>query len=400
MFTEGQKGAMHAALNSPVGGRNNLWQQSNLVLTGTEPGHVVQACAPKADFDLRKRQICAGSSLGFKDASWRGVVSQRTWYFPGGTPSADTSAVPTVTYSTPGLYDVILVVTNANGSDSLVRQGLISVVATPGQTAVPYSESFETIAFPGTDWFIENPDQNNTWSLTTISGATGTRSVRIVNQSGNATGSVDALISPTFNLSNSFGTQLGFKTAFAAKNNNDSSILKVYVSNNCGNTWLLRLTKTGPALRTASNTTGPFFPSSTQWSNEQINLSSTLFSGRPSIMLKFEFTNDQGNNFYLDDINLSSTVSLSEVNAYRYNIELYPNPAAETMHLQMNVEAGITYSWSLTNASGICMQESTRRISSGALIQEAIGNELPAGFYLLRLNIGDDVITRRVVFIR
>jgi hypothetical protein len=276
----------------------------------------------------------------------------------------------------------------------------VNVVATPGQTAVPYSESFESISFPGTDWFVENPDQNNTWSLTTITGATGTRSVRIVNQSGNASGSVDALISPTFNLSNSFGTQLGFKTAFAAKNNSDSSILKVYVSNNCGNTWLLRLTKTGPALRTASNTTGPFFPSSSQWSSEQINLSSTLFSGRPSIMLKFEFTNDQGNNFYLDDINISSTVGMSEASTSRYNVELYPNPAAETMRLQMNVEAGITYSWSLTNASGICMQESTRRISSGALIQEAIGDELPAGFYLLRLNIGDDVITRRVVFIR
>lgn len=117
-------------------------------------------------------------------------------------------------------------------------------------------------------------------------------------------------------------------------------------------------------------------------------------------MLKFEFTNDQGNNFYLDDINISSTVGMSEASTSRYNVELYPNPAAETMRLQMNVEAGITYSWSLTNASGICMQESTRRISSGALIQEAIGDELPAGFYLLRLNIGDDVITRRVVFIR
>jgi PKD repeat protein len=399
MFTEGQKGAMHAALNSPIGGRNNLWQPANLLLTGTEAGHVVQECAPKADFDLKKRQVCAGSSLAFKDVSWRGVATQRTWYFPGGTPSTDTSAAPIVTYNTPGLYDVILVVANANGSDSLVRSQLVRVIATPGQIAVPYAESFETIAFPGTDWFIENPDQNNAWSLSTITGATGTRSVRLVNQSGNASGSVDALITPTFDLSNSFGTQLGFKVAFAPKNSTDSSFLKVYVSNNCGNSWLLRYTKIGTALHTAPPTSGPFFPSASQWMSEVINLSSTLFSGRPSIMLKFEFTNERGNNIYLDDINISAAVGMSDINASRYDLELWPNPSSGTMRFRMNLSNSMPLSWELRDASGrICAQKLP--VPSSGMLEEEFGAGLPAGLYVLHLHVGDEHIARRVIFTR
>ena len=52
MFTVGQANRMDAALNSPIGGRNNLWSPSNLLSTGTDDitydNPII--CPPIADF--------------------------------------------------------------------------------------------------------------------------------------------------------------------------------------------------------------------------------------------------------------------------------------------------------------------------------------------------------------
>ena len=58
------KTRMHAALNSAVGGRNNLWQQANLVATGTD-GSPIQTCAPNTDFEADNITVCAGATVNF-----------------------------------------------------------------------------------------------------------------------------------------------------------------------------------------------------------------------------------------------------------------------------------------------------------------------------------------------
>jgi hypothetical protein len=74
MFTEGQKDAMHVALQSSPGGRDNLSTQANLLATGTESGHVLAPCAPKADFAIEKNYICVGNTLTFNDKSGATVL--------------------------------------------------------------------------------------------------------------------------------------------------------------------------------------------------------------------------------------------------------------------------------------------------------------------------------------
>src|SRR5207342_1238576 len=54
------------------------------------------------------------------------------WQFPGGDPSSSTDQNPAnVCYDIPGLYDVTLITTNANGSDSLTLHNYITVYPTP-----------------------------------------------------------------------------------------------------------------------------------------------------------------------------------------------------------------------------------------------------------------------------
>ena len=70
--------------------------------------------------------ICPGGSLTFTDQSFNNITSWQ-WSFPGGTPATSNLQNPTVTYPVAGSYDVTLIVTNAQGADTLSRSAWIDV---------------------------------------------------------------------------------------------------------------------------------------------------------------------------------------------------------------------------------------------------------------------------------
>jgi len=73
--------------------------------------------------------VCVGNSVQFSDLT--SGATGWTWTFPGGTPSSSTSQNPSVTYNTPGTYDVTLASTNGPDSDTKLETGYITVVASP-----------------------------------------------------------------------------------------------------------------------------------------------------------------------------------------------------------------------------------------------------------------------------
>lgn len=86
--------------------------------------------APVAAFSGTPTTVCAGSTVAFTDLSTN-VPTSWTWSFPGGSPSGSNAQNPTITYSTPGTYNVTLTATNASGSDPVTMNGYITVVAPP-----------------------------------------------------------------------------------------------------------------------------------------------------------------------------------------------------------------------------------------------------------------------------
>lgn len=396
MFTEGQKAEMHSTLNSSVGNRDLLSTTVNWQQTGTMPGQPVPGCGPVADFKNTRRSVCAGTSVAFRDISWNGSVTSRQWQFPGGVPATDTAENPLINYPVPGLYNVTLSVSNGNGSDVITRAGIVEVLPTPGLLSVPFSESFETMSFPG-DWTYENPDNNNPFSVSSAAASSGTKSLRLNNNNANGPGSVDAVLTPSIDFSNATGSILTFRYAYAARNNSDSSQLRVLCSVNCGDTWFPRLVRRDAGLRTAPNTNANFIPTSSEWATQSVNLSSLLISGKPAVRIKFEFTNVNANNFYIDDVNISPATGVNEQISGRFSFEAFPNPSRGMMQISLETMEPSLLVLELTDVSGRRISYKSFEHVNGSFRHELDGNGLN-GIYVLNVSVNGQRFAKRVSF--
>lgn len=57
-----------------------------------------------------------------------GYATTYQWYFPGGNPSSSTDANPVVTYTTYGVYDVTIIISNQFGTCSYTHEGYMTVL--------------------------------------------------------------------------------------------------------------------------------------------------------------------------------------------------------------------------------------------------------------------------------
>lgn len=89
---------------------------------------------PVPNFSVNNNSVCEGETVDFTDQSTSNITSWN-WTFPGGVPGTSTDQNPSVVYPNAGTYDVILEVTNSNGTESLVFTNEITVNTAPTVTA-------------------------------------------------------------------------------------------------------------------------------------------------------------------------------------------------------------------------------------------------------------------------
>jgi PKD repeat protein/photosystem II stability/assembly factor-like uncharacterized protein len=82
--------------------------------------------APLANLLADKTDPVVGDTVFFSDIS-AGSPTSWNWSFPGGNPLSSTIQNPFVIYSSEGVYDVSLTVTNAFGSDSTTKTAYVNV---------------------------------------------------------------------------------------------------------------------------------------------------------------------------------------------------------------------------------------------------------------------------------
>jgi hypothetical protein len=85
---------------------------------------------PDADFRVLTREVCIHDTVSFLNESEYGT--SYFWQFPGASPDTSSADSPRVRFPVAGFYDVILIATNKNGSDTLKRTKYMESLDTCG----------------------------------------------------------------------------------------------------------------------------------------------------------------------------------------------------------------------------------------------------------------------------
>jgi large repetitive protein len=160
-----------------LSGNGNRLFVDNINLTG-----VAAATPPTASFTGAPTTVCSGQTVTYTNTS-TGSPTSYSWSFPGGTPATSTATNPTVTYNTPGTYNVVLTATNANGSDVETLTNYITVNPLPATPTISAGGPL-TFCAGGSVVLTSSSASGNLWST----GAT-TQSIT-VSTSGTYTVSV------------------------------------------------------------------------------------------------------------------------------------------------------------------------------------------------------------------
>lgn len=380
MFTQGQKQRVHAALNSSVAQRNQLWTSSNLAQTGLS----VDAPLCRADFYTPRRTYCVGETVTFFDASYHDPISW-TWNLGSGSPL--TVANPTYAYAASGKYDVELTVSDGTENQAIERQHYLKIVETTG-LALPYIEGFETLTDLAASPLFTECEGALCYELNTAVSASGQKCIHIRNGQGESA-LLYRLTTPRLDFSQTPDPVLRFRYAFAPKDTANSDKLLVRTSTDCGASWQTRKTINAVDLPTVANSvSGIFVPQAADWKEVLITtLPST--GNMNNLLVRFEFYSGGGNDFYLDDINIFDESQLSMPTWEEADWYIAPNPTADVFR----VEGPFPYqSVELFGMDGKCVQTHLQTATGTAV--DVAG--LPAGWYWIKLGYQGAVAYRKL----
>ncbi len=237
---------------------------------------------PVSAFTASATTICAGSQVTFTDNS-NGAPTGWSWTFTGGNPSFSSAQNPVITYSVPGTYDVILVASNNNGSNSLTKTNYIIVVTTPAQPGV-ISGSTTVCQSASQSYSISSVIGATSYVWTLPSGWGGSSSTETINvTAGSAGGNIMVAAS---NVCGTSGTQ-SLNISVSPTPPQPSAI--VGSSNSCGGA---SLTYSVPVV---SGATGYTWTLPSGWSGSSTSNVISVTTGSNSGTISVSASNSCGN---------------------------------------------------------------------------------------------------------
>ncbi len=439
-FTPGQASAMNNTLEGIAGQRIHLWRDSTLLATGIkdlltpqDPSNelTVPLCVPVADFYASKTTACAGTLITFTDASWNAVVSDRTWTFEDGTPSTSTSATANVSFSGSGWKKITLTASNAAGSNTREEAHYIYISGDWAENYGPTMFDMEQTNNngTGTNYFLVQNIEDNFGKFQVVDGAgyNNSKAWKLQTYFDDSDAdpftdaafyndrlglSVDNLITPSIDLRYTSNVTVSFRYAYATNATDEGDItekLRVYTSNNCGQTWTPRVisidgsmvgsTLTGTNLVTAGYASNSDFTpiNNGMWKQGTFNYSATSSDNKMRIKFEFE-ASDNASNLFIDDIQLNGTLNTEDMFIKDMAISIFPNP-------NNGEEISISYyaqnapvDFILRDAQGKIVAQETVKTTEG-YVQHQLSNtaQLSSACYFLEVRSGDYSTTKKVV---
>ncbi len=321
--------------------------------------------------------------------TWSWTITPSTYVYENGTSAS--SQNPQVRFTAYGGYTITLEASNTIGTRSLSRVNYIVV----GGYKTPYSESFEGNSMSSKGWTIENPDNYITWGYVNVDGNSPGHQAAWINFFNYSVppGRRDRLISPPYNFIGTTPVFMTFEHAYANRFTTISDSLVILVSDDCGSTWT-RVFAAGEkgegTLATVPKQLTAFTPVNGDdwcgggWGSLCNIVDLTAWAGKPGVRIAFESYNRNGNNLYLDNIEIAGTPNVGIQSLEKKGILIYPNPASGivTLYSQQPTE-DITVS--LINIQGSVVFE--QAIKSKPSLSETLNlAKLAKGVYLIKIS--------------
>jgi hypothetical protein len=307
----------------------------------------------------------------------------------------------TTTGVTPGVHTFsFTVLMNAPYNFFNISNKVNYLVATNYQTT-PVVEDFALATFPPTDWTRVNANNGPTWSRVVNVGAYGNTNdlgaMKFDFYTNPVAGDVDELYLPPIDLSGSATPVLAFDYAKAQRlSENDQ--LDVLVSNDCGANWTNVFSKAGQTLATSAAVTSLFLaPIAQDWLTETIQLTGFASS---NVLVKFRATNDNGNNLYIDNINLSQPnpfVGLVKNSKDDANISIFPNPATNETNLKIKADNAGVSNVKVINAIGQTVYTKQITVNPGTSNVKLDTKEFANGVYFVIIESGKNSTSKKLV---
>ncbi|MDA0196060.1 MAG: choice-of-anchor J domain-containing protein [Bacteroidetes bacterium] len=262
---------------------------------------------------------------------------------------------------------------------------------------LPLRERFEDRSLTESGWFPFSRSGNHEWSVTTQSNINGSSQVLTFNAFSLTTiGTQNWYTSPRLDLSQLTEASIKFDVSYAYTQGYEDQ-LQIFVSTDCGRNFNnIIYDKRGENLSIKASETEWFPASSEDWDTEIIDL--TQFVGFDDVLLAFVFTNANGNNLYIDNIDFFITATPEFIDLADDPFRVYPIPTGENFYVAFNLLLKETVSVRLIDMMGHRIFESEL---NGALNQTFSfdTNNLRNGIYFVQV-IGDSFkgVERIVVF--
>jgi type IX secretion system substrate protein len=340
------------------------------------------------------------TSLDFNYQIDAGTTQTYTWNGSLASGATGITTLPPITL-TLGNHTMNVTCANPNAVTDINTyhdnaSGTFAVVNGTG-AALPLMEGFVNTTFPPTNWIRVNPG-GVTWTRVTNAGFNSTESAKMDFFNSGA-GSVDQLWAPGYDFSSSsiLTAQLTFDVAYK-QYSNETDRIQVMVSTDCGQTWTTVYDKAGSVLSTSpGGQTTAWTPTlASQWRHETVNMNP--FIGNNNVFIRYVATSDYGNNAYVDNINVSTTVGIKE-NSLSSHVNVYPTPSSGIVNVDARFDLAQNVKVAVYNLVGEIVSQFEISNTVGGLFPIDL-SKVADGAYTVKISTGTESVIKAINIIK
>jgi hypothetical protein len=323
--------------------------------------------------------------------------SNQVYNWTGSLASLATTNITLPSYTlVSGTHTLVAYTSNPNVSADQNHQNdtikrTFTILGAPFPLINSVAEGFVAASFPPVSWSIEN--SSNLWSRSTTVGGYSLSTQSAKADFYSISSGTDVLITADINFQNlAPPIKVYFDHAYALYDSTYHDSLLVDLYSDCSMKGEIIYANGRSALATAPATTATFVPTASQWRTDTLHLDS--LAGHAPMRLRFIAKSGFGNELYLDNINLSNTVTGVSSIGQESSVVMFPNPTSGILNVWMSKFENVQIK--IYDVLGECIHQLICRSAN----QQIDLSSLHEGIYLVKIQGDNFVKTERVVVIK